>query len=288
MPQDEHTVPTPGLTFGAAAEAYDAARPGYPAELLADVMAYAGPGGARAVEVGAGTGKATVPLAGYGGGLLCLEPDPRMAAVLRRATAHRPGVRIEVVAFEKWRPPDRGYGLLVAATAWHWLDPRLRWDAVHAALAPEGALALLWNPQGVLDPALHADLAAVDARHGITDSPHGTLASRYGAAPGDWGGEPGWPDAECRRDGRFCDLRARRVRRVRSLDTAGYVRFLSSVSQYRLLAADRRAWVLADTAAVLDAHGGGIRVDQVTDLFLARVKPLCGSGAVQVRPGRSP
>lgn len=261
-----------GFTFGEAAEAYDAARPDYPAELLADVMAYAGPGGAVGVEVGAGTGKATVPLAGYGGSLLCLEPDPRMAAVLRRATAHFPGVRIEVVAFEEWRPPGPDFGLLVAATTWHWLDPERRWDLVHGALAPGGALALLWNPQGVCDPELHADLAPVDARHGIADSPHGILASQYGAEPGQWGGDQGWPADECRRDGRFHDLRARRVRWVRGFDTEGYLRFLSSVSAYRALPPRRRARVLADTARVLDAHGGGMRVEQITDLFLARAR----------------
>ncbi len=261
-----------GLTFGAAAEVYDATRPGYPAELIAQIMAYAGPGGRMAVEVGAGTGKATVPLAAYGGEMLCLEPDARMAAVLRRRTAAFPHVRAEEVTFEDWRPAGRRYGLLVAATAWHWLDPRRRWDLVHEALAPGGTLALLWNPQGVVDPALHAALAVVDAHHGMADSPHATLASQLGAAAGHWGGEAGWPAADCRRDGRFHDLRAHRLRRQRHFDTNEYRLFLTAVSAYRLLPARRRAQVLAATAEVLDAHGGGIRVEQVCDLFLARVR----------------
>ncbi|MFG2235780.1 hypothetical protein ACGFNX_38250 [Streptomyces sp. NPDC048723] len=69
--------------FGEVAELYDAARPGYADALAAEVLAYADPGGRTAVEVGAGTGKATVAFAALGTPVVCIEPDPRMAEVLR-------------------------------------------------------------------------------------------------------------------------------------------------------------------------------------------------------------
>ena len=47
------------LSFGAVAEAYERFRPGYPVELLELVMAYAGGPIRTALEIGAGTGKAT-------------------------------------------------------------------------------------------------------------------------------------------------------------------------------------------------------------------------------------
>jgi len=62
--------------FGEVAELYDAARPGYADALAGEVLAYAGLGGRAAVEVGAGTGKATVAFAAQGIPLLCVEPDP--------------------------------------------------------------------------------------------------------------------------------------------------------------------------------------------------------------------
>ena len=46
-----------GQVFGELAEEYDRVRPGYPAELVTDVLALAGPG--PVLEVGAGTGKAS-------------------------------------------------------------------------------------------------------------------------------------------------------------------------------------------------------------------------------------
>ncbi|MFF0214875.1 class I SAM-dependent methyltransferase [Streptomyces vinaceus] len=263
-----------GRVFGEVAEIYDAARPGYPRELVAEVLAYAALGDRAVLEIGAGTGKATAAFAEAVAELVCIEPDPRMAQVLRRNTAHRPGVRVHVGSFEDWRPePDgREVGLAFAATSWHWTDPQRRWDLLHDVLAPGGAVALFWNPQGIRDADLHAALSAVDARHGVSGAPHGVLASSFGEVPGHWAGLPGaWPQEECNRDGRFRDLRSVRYRQDLSYDTHRYVGFLASLSAYRVLPADRHEAALAETAEVLEAHGGGIPMTLFTDLFLARV-----------------
>ncbi|MCX4807964.1 class I SAM-dependent methyltransferase [Streptomyces sp. NBC_01214] len=134
--------------FGEVAELYAAARPGYADALAAEVLAYADPGGRTAVEVGAGTGKATVAFAAPGPSVVCIEPDPRMARVLRRNTSRHPGVRVHGGSFAERRPGGRRSGLLFAAASWHWVDPVRRRDLVRDALAPGGAVALFWNPQG--------------------------------------------------------------------------------------------------------------------------------------------
>jgi len=271
MAAQEHVDRSRGRVFGEVAELYDATRPGYPDELVTEVLAYAALGGRAALEVGAGTGKATVPFAASGTALVCVEPDRRMAEVLRRNTASWPGVEVRVGPFEEWRPDGRRFGLVLAATSWHWLDPGRRWDLVHEALVPGGAVALFWNLQGVRDAGLHAALSEVDRRHGMVNTPHGEPASSFGEVPGDWGAIPGsWPEDECRRDGRFTDLRASRFRRNRHYDTDRYVGYLASLSSFRVLPADRRDRILAETARVLDAHGGGIDMGHLSDLFLAR------------------
>ncbi|MBP0451589.1 class I SAM-dependent methyltransferase [Kitasatospora sp. RG8] len=258
--------------FGEVAELYDTARPGYSDALVTEVLAYAALGDRTAVEVGAGTGKATVPFAEPGTPLVCIEPDPRMAEVLRRNTARFPAVRVRSGRFEDWRPGGRRFGLLLAASSWHWVDPQRRWDLAHGALAPGGALALFWNPHRVRDARLQAALAEVDRRHGMANTPHGVPASSFGEVPGSSLGPDGWPEAECRRDGRFTDLRAVRYRQDRSYDTDGYLDLLASLSAYRALPSGRRGQVLAETAHVLDAHGGRIAMDHFSDLFLARAR----------------
>ena len=288
MTADKH-VDEPGRTvFGAAAEAYDAGRPGYHPALVAEVLTYADAVERTAVErtaveIGAGTGKATVLFAASGVAVTCLEPDTRMAEVLRRNTAAFPGVSVEVTSFESWERGDRHFGMLLAATSWHWVHRSRRWTTVADALNPGGTVALFWNPQGVLDPDLHAALSRIDARHGLGESPHSRPASAYGHQAGDWSAgcrsaeEAGgghlhvdWPAVECRSDGRFRDLREVRLREETHYDTDRYLKFLESVSTYRVLSDDRRRRALAETAAALNRHGGGIDMLHVTDLFLAR------------------
>ncbi len=68
------------LTFGANADAYEAARPEWPAE----AARWLAPGSPRlVVELGAGTGKLTRALAALGLRVVAVEPDARMLEVLR-------------------------------------------------------------------------------------------------------------------------------------------------------------------------------------------------------------
>ena len=52
-------MPSRALSFGAVSEVYERFRPGYPEEVFDTVTAYAGRPVATALEIGAGTGKAT-------------------------------------------------------------------------------------------------------------------------------------------------------------------------------------------------------------------------------------
>jgi SAM-dependent methyltransferase len=99
------------MIFGEVAESYHHARPDYPAELIADVVAWAGGPGAAALEVGAGTGKATIPLARSGLSVVALEPSRDMADVLRRETADLPRVSVVDAGFEDWEPTASAFDL---------------------------------------------------------------------------------------------------------------------------------------------------------------------------------
>src|SRR5262245_33916050 len=113
-------------------------RPSYPAEVFDAVMQYGSlQAGDRAVEVGAGTGKATEKWMARGLDVLALEPSNGMAVVLR----HK-GVAVEEVTFEEWQPAAGAFRLLAAAQAWHWVTGDGRYEKAAAALAPGGTLAL--------------------------------------------------------------------------------------------------------------------------------------------------
>jgi len=134
-------------TFDQAADSYHRARPDYPEALFEDLIALAGlrPGD-RLLEVGCGTGKATLPLARRGFRITCVELGAGLAAMARRNLA---GLDVEVVPgrFEDWRP-EEPVSLVFAATAWHWIDPGVRYRRAWEALQPGGHLAV-WAQEHV-------------------------------------------------------------------------------------------------------------------------------------------
>src|SRR5215207_9842295 len=132
------------VTFDQDAERYDRARPGYPPAVFDDLAELAGIGpGCRVLEIGCGTGQATVPLAERGCEIVALEIGPRMAAVARRNLARFPSVRVVTAGFEEWPLTPEPFDVVMSATAFHWLDPAVRVIKAADALRPGGALATI-------------------------------------------------------------------------------------------------------------------------------------------------
>ena len=130
-------------TFNSAAALYHQARPEYPAELFGELVRLAGlrPGD-RLLEVGCATGKATVPLARSGFRITCVELGADLAAEARRNLDGFDRVTVVNADFETWRPATaEAFGLVFAATAWHWIDPEVRYLKARELLKPGGHLA---------------------------------------------------------------------------------------------------------------------------------------------------
>lgn len=133
-------------TFDSVAEQYQQARPEYPEELFDTLVRATGINqGARLLEVGCATGKATIPLARQGFRITCIEIGAGLAAAARRNLAAFPNVDVIQAAFETWNPLHRtGFDLVFAATAWHWIDPAVRYQRAWNLLRPAGHLAF-WS-----------------------------------------------------------------------------------------------------------------------------------------------
>ena len=166
----------PALVFGEVADDYDRVRPAYPVDLFRDVLSYSKPdiGGRLALDVGAGTGRATEAFAREGLPVVALEPDDAMAEVLARRVTPFPDVQVVRGSFEEFRPPQR-FGLLFSAEAWHWTAPETRWSLAADALADGATLALFWNTERIAEPALRTRMLETFAAHApsviINDEP---------------------------------------------------------------------------------------------------------------------
>jgi len=135
-------------SFGSDAERYDRARPRYPGALVDRIVA-ASPG-PDVLDVGCGTGIAARQFQAAGCRVLGVDPDPRMADQARRY-----GLQVEVAKFEDWESAGRHFDAVIAAQAWHWVDPVAGAARAAQVLRPEGRLAVFWNafqpPRGLAE-----------------------------------------------------------------------------------------------------------------------------------------
>jgi SAM-dependent methyltransferase len=153
-------------SFNSAADDYDAARPSYPSAVIRRILQRSGlPAGARILEVGAGTGKASLLFAQRGYSMLCLEPGIQMGEILRRNLSTFPRVQVETTTFEDWPVERDAFDLVISAQAFHWIDPEIGYTKSAEALKPGGWIALFWNLSN--DPAdrVYAEIQEAYHRH---------------------------------------------------------------------------------------------------------------------------
>jgi len=129
--------------FDLAAEDYQRTRPVCPPQLFDDLVRLAGlKAGDRVIEIGCGTGQATVPLAQRGLAVTAVELGPALAAVARRRVAGFPAAQVVTSSFEDWPAPQASFDAVVAVNSLHWVDPELRYAKPHGLLRPGGTLAV--------------------------------------------------------------------------------------------------------------------------------------------------
>ncbi len=211
-------------TFDEVAELYDRARPTYPDALIDDVVALARlEPESRIVEVGCGTGKATLPLAELGLRITCVELGASLAAVAQRKLAGFSSVEIVNADFERWEP-ERVYDAAIAFTAFHWLPPEVRYVKSAEVLREGGRLAVAMVHHVLPDDA---DPFFVEVQ-----------ADYEEASPG--GEPPGPPDsvegfgAEMEESGLFRVVVERRYQWDVEYTSNEYVDVLNTYSDHRL------------------------------------------------------
>ncbi|WP_030683057.1 class I SAM-dependent methyltransferase [Streptomyces cellulosae] len=256
-------------TFDEDAELYDRARPGYPPEVFDDLTQVAGVGpGCRVLEVGAGTGKATLPLAELGCRITAVELGAGMAAVARRNLAGFEAVEIVTADFETWPLPQEPFDVVLAASAFHWIDPAVRMTKAADALRPGGALAVVATQhvaggseeffvevQGCyerFDPATPPGLRP-PAADDVDTSDHADEAAR---------------------SGRFDPVVFRRHEWNLTYTTAEYLEVLQTYSGHRALPSEAREGLLECIAGLIDTrYGGRITKRYLTELRVSRTAP---------------
>jgi ubiquinone/menaquinone biosynthesis C-methylase UbiE len=269
-----HRVAAKG--FGRAALAYERARPGYPKTALDFVAREFDLGrGKLVVDVGAGTGKLTRSLLGYGAEVVAVEPVASMRRVFRRVL---PRVRLLPGTAEKLPFPDRSVDLIVAGQAFHWFEARKALQEFARVLRPGGGIALLWNYRGTSAMwvvSVWKEVGKYPAKVPGYRKEHHSLTFR--------------------KSGRFTRLRHRVFRGLRVRQTPEQVLDrIASISWIAALPRDERQRILRRAEEVLRTHPGTrgrsqLRTPYETDVYWCRVRrrPLPKRGRASGRVSRA-
>ncbi len=132
--------------YSSVADIYYNARPNYPKELIDQSIVLAQlSSDASILEVGCGPGNATVTFAQYGFSMTCLEPNPDFCRLAQHNCAPYLNVVINNTSFEEWELEPKQFNVVLAANAFHWVSPKVRYAKAAAALRDTGFLILFWN-----------------------------------------------------------------------------------------------------------------------------------------------
>ena len=254
------------LVFGEDPELYERARAGYPESLVDDVLAFVGVDASqvRALEVGAGTGKATMSFARRGVDIVALEPSAAMAAMARGNCGGLPNVRVEVASFEDWPLEAAAFHLVFAAQSWHWVDREVRGAKAADALVQGGTLALFWH---------RTDWHGEPVRDDLDELYRRLVPELHARAPGFPGLSPTSSDeehsAEIAASPLFTDVVTRTHRWSATMTANSFVELLLTQSDHRLLPERTRTELLGAVSHLITDHGGRIKVPHATFLILA-------------------
>jgi SAM-dependent methyltransferase len=248
------------FTFDEVAGLYDRARPRYPEPLVEDIIALSGvqPGG-HVLEIGCGTGQASVAFARRGFTMICLEPGSNAARLARERLAPFPQVEVVTQTFEAWPAKPEAFDLVISAQALHWVAPEVRFVKAASVLRQGGALAVFGHDVVIEASSIREELAAAYARH----------------APSLTGSTTDWYAAEGPLRSLFAESRCFGPVAHRShswshrYQAAEYLDLLRTYSDHRLLPAQQRKSLLAAVGQAIEAHGGGIGVRYEAHLHLA-------------------
>ena len=131
------------IIFDEIVNSYDMMRPEYPDDLFQDVLQFADfPKGKNAIEIGAGTGKATTEFLHAGYNVTAIELSGSMVSFLSNKFKEYKNLNVIEASFEDAVLEENHFDLIYAATAFHWVDAEIGCPKAFRLLKTGGTIAL--------------------------------------------------------------------------------------------------------------------------------------------------
>lgn len=201
--------------------------------------------------------------------MLCIELGENLAAAARRKLTAYPQVEVRIGAFENWPTEENAFDLVISATAFHWIDPKMAYPKTARALRSGVAIALFWNEHVQSDKSGDFFEAAQEI--------YRREAPAIFDDDEDYEGPPHPDEApdrtgEIEESGLFGRVKVRKYRWDTTYDAESYIRVLNTYSSHRNLDSTARERLFRGIAGLIDADFGGRLIKgYLTTLYVAHL-----------------
>jgi SAM-dependent methyltransferase len=252
---------------------YDKIRWEYPDELYMDISRYTGQeNGKKALEIGAGTGKATARFLSMGYDVTAVELGVHMSEFLLERFKGHTDFNVVTTSFEDASLEEDNYDLIYAASAFHWVDAEIGCPKVYRLLKQGGTFALFRNnPVPADGEEIYEEIQTVYEKY---------YRSYYSSIkrPVRKSREDFWKPSEIYNSFRFDGLEQYGFRDVTmkiydvslTYSADDYIALLDTYSDHRDLPDDNREALFAGIKEIIFRHGGFHKVDYMFQLYMGR------------------
>ncbi len=224
--------------FDCAAREYESTRPGYPIGAIDLIVEQCAIGPETVLlDLAAGTGKLTRPLAATGATVIAGEPVEGMA---RRLSGGLPTVQLLRTLAESLPFAPSSFDAVTVGQAFHWFDETDALAELARVLAPGGGLALVWNVRDESVPWVRSFTEIIIEEAGGTPYRRDYTSER-------------WHTLFARSEA-FTPLEARRIRNDQEATVDLVVERAASTSFVAALPAEHRAHTLERVRRMLEMH----------------------------------
>lgn len=212
------------------------------------------------MEIGSGTGKATLLFAQRGYSILCLEPGQNLIEVATKNLLSYPQVSFVRARFEEWDNDHGDFDLVISAQAYHWVPEEVRYEKTARVLKRGGHLAAFWNMDPGLDGKIRQDLDQVYRKHApeltrVETTVEQLVDSRANAL---------------RASGYFEKVLVRKFPWSARYETDQYLGLLNTYSDHLRIPEQRRAELYREIAEVIERNGGSIEKQYLAVAYIAQ------------------
>jgi len=151
-----------GNTFDENFNEYVTARPSYPDSIFQNFMKYCKLSEkSHCLEIGAGHGIATEIISLlWKANIIAIEPGESLFNYAQSTLSESSNVSFFHTTFEEFVTTDK-FDCIYAATAFHWLNPDVKFKKSHELLKANGILFLFWNYFDLKDPKVGEDIQQI-------------------------------------------------------------------------------------------------------------------------------